>query len=155
MRLFTLMSPNGLKQNSADVEETIAFGKKLAEGLTPGAILCFFGELGAGKTTLIKGIVSGLTGVAPEEVSSPTFVYLNIYGGKIPVYHFDLYRLHGVDEFLGMGFEEYLFSDGVCCIEWSEKIVSILPESVHHLTLQHENKNSRKIIYEIPNRQIH
>lgn len=126
-------------------EEAIAFGRKLGSQLEPNAVLCFFGDLGAGKTTLIKGIVHGLTGLSPEEVTSPTFTYLNIYGNNPPVFHFDLYRLSGLDEFLSLGFEEYLFAGGVACIEWSEKIAPILPNHAIKLFLFHESETTRRV----------
>lgn len=126
-------------------EETIAFGQTLGRSLEPNAVLCFFGDLGAGKTTLIKGVVHGVTGLSPEEVTSPTFAYLNIYGNELPVYHFDLYRLSELDEFLSLGFEEYLFAGGVTCIEWSEKIAPILPKDAIKLFLFHESETTRRV----------
>lgn len=115
-----------------------------------GAVICLFGDLGAGKTTLIKGIVSALTQTVPEEVCSPTFAYLNIYEGKCPVYHFDLYRLEDEEAFLSLGFEEFLFSNGVCCIEWSERIAALLPPRTIRVTLTHVAEERREITYEIP-----
>ena len=133
---------------SASTEETIAIGQKIGQNLKPGAVLCLFGDVGAGKTTLIKGIISALTAIKPEEVCSPTFSYLNIYKGKLPVYHFDLYRLNNVEDFLGMGFEEYLFSEGVCCLEWSERIASILPKGTLKVTLTHAGEERRELMIE-------
>ncbi|OJU79910.1 MAG: tRNA (adenosine(37)-N6)-threonylcarbamoyltransferase complex ATPase subunit type 1 TsaE [Chlamydia sp. 32-24] len=125
--------------------ETIAFGKKLGESLKPNSIVCFYGDLGAGKTTLIKGIVQGVTG-KNYYVNSPTFVYLNIYDGIKSVFHFDLYRIQNEDEFVGMGFEEYFFSSGVCCIEWSERIVNIIPSNAVKIEMQHLDESSRQIV---------
>src|ERR1700722_4422987 len=86
-------------------EETLSYGRELGRAAKKNSIFCFFGDLGAGKTTLIKGIVEGATGVAASNVSSPTFVYLNIYSSpKMSLYHFDLYRLKNEREFLSMGF---------------------------------------------------
>lgn len=130
---------------SHSAEETIALGKALGETLKDNSILCFFGDLAAGKTTFIKGVVAGATHLAPEEVISPTFVYLNIYTGNKTVYHFDLYRLTDVDQFLSMGFDEYLFSKGICCIEWSERIASLLPEDAIKVSLSHAGDNIRNI----------
>ncbi len=123
-------------------EETVAFGALLGKNLEPNAVVCLFGELGAGKTTFVKGLVQGRTSVAPEHVVSPTFVYLNIYD---TVYHFDLYRLHDADEFLSMGFDEYFYLGGICCIEWSERIAPIIPEGAIHVTLSHLTEGSREI----------
>ena len=130
-------------------EETIAFGKALAARVRPGSVVCFFGDLGSGKTTLIKGIVHALTGCPPEVVCSPTYSYLNVYEGHLPVYHFDLYRLNDEDAFLSMGFDEYLNAHGVCCIEWSERIASLLPIDAVRLSLSHLSEDNREIMYEI------
>lgn len=100
------------------------FGKQLK----PNSIVCFYGDLGAGKTTFIKGLAAGILGSSGEEVISPTFTYLNIYHGKNSpksLYHFDLYRLRDADEFLGMGFDEMFDAGGICCIEWAEKIEAL------------------------------
>lgn len=113
--------------------------------LAPGSVVCFFGDLGAGKTTLIKGIVLGVTAIPIDQVSSPTFVYLNIYEGDCPVYHFDLYRLRDSEEFVSMGFDEFLSLTGVCCIEWSERIESLLPKNVISVTMEHAGDGRRKI----------
>jgi tRNA threonylcarbamoyladenosine biosynthesis protein TsaE len=149
------MLQNGLKLNKEythSPEETIALGQRIGALLKPGDLLCLFGDLGAGKTTLIKGIVHALTGTCPEEVCSPTFSYLNIFEGKCPVYHFDLYRLRGEEDFLGMGFEEYFFAGGICCLEWSERITSILPKQAYQVTLRVESEERREI--EIPGSKI-
>lgn len=147
---------------SRSVTQTLEFGYELGKRLKPNTILALFGELGAGKTTLIKGIAHGATGILPEMVSSPTFTYMNIYGYESakPLFHFDLYRLNDGSEFFSLGFEEYFYSNGLCCIEWSERIESYLPKEVIKLTLSHdsntlENVTSRLISYEIPESQIH
>lgn len=128
-------------------EETLQFGADFGAALKPNSILCLFGELGAGKTTFVKGIVQGASGVSPSQVVSPTFVYLNIYEN---VYHFDLYRLHDCDEFLSLGFEEYFFAGGICCIEWSERIAPIIPEGAIRVTLSHLIEESREICISEP-----
>lgn len=132
-----------IETHSAD--ETIAFGSSFGASLKPGSVVCFFGDLAAGKTTLIKGIVSAVTGVTPDEVISPTFVLLNIYEGLCPVYHFDLYRLKGADEFLSMGFDEYFQGPGIACIEWSERIQDILPKSALQIILTTLGNDNRRI----------
>lgn len=144
------MSRSGLAKNSKETltgspEETFAFGEQLARELKPGTVLSFFGDLAAGKTTLIKGLASAVTGCSPDAVSSPTFVYLNIYEGTQTVYHFDLYRLKSADEFLEMGFDEMLFSEGITCIEWSERITSLLPDHVIPINIAHRGGNNRHI----------
>jgi tRNA threonylcarbamoyladenosine biosynthesis protein TsaE len=125
------------------IDQTIAFGFDLGQKLSVGSIVCLYGDLGAGKTTLIKGIAAGATGVDIMQVNSPTFVYLNIYQGHRVVYHFDLYRLRNADEFLSMGFDEFLWGDGICCIEWSERIQELLPPNSIKMTLLHAGKDKR------------
>lgn len=119
-----------------------AFGRELS----PNAVLLFYGDLGAGKTTFIKGLVAGITDSARQEVNSPTFTYLNIYKGpKMHVYHFDLYRLRDVDEFLSMGFDEMFDAGGVCCVEWAERISKIPLKEVFHVECSHIDEGTRKI----------
>lgn len=136
---------NKLKFISHSDEETKAFGRSIGEQLDTSSVLCFFGDLGAGKTTLIKGIVAGATGISPDEVNSPTFVYLNIHKGSKTVYHFDLYRLRDADEFLSMGFDEYFFAGGICCVEWSEKIEPLLPPDCMRVVMKHAGEHTREI----------
>jgi tRNA threonylcarbamoyladenosine biosynthesis protein TsaE len=128
--------------------ETRALGYEMGQTLSGNAIVCFFGDLGAGKTTFIKGLASAASGCSPDQVSSPTFTYLNIYQGQglTTVYHFDLYRLHDADEFLSMGFDEFFFEGGICCIEWSERIERILPSNCLKVTLKHNNEQEREVI---------
>jgi tRNA threonylcarbamoyladenosine biosynthesis protein TsaE len=130
---------------STSHEDTKKYGYELGKQLKPNSIVCFFGDLGAGKTTFIKGLASAVSGCHPDEVNSPTYVYLNIYEGHGIVYHFDLYRLRDVDEFLAMGFDEYLFAGGVCCLEWSEKIKPILPDTCVGVVLKNIENHSREI----------
>lgn len=137
---------NSLKSNS--VEATRALGRRLGQTLSPGAVVCLHGDLGAGKTQFVKGLIAGLTAVAEEEVNSPTFVYLNLYEGTLPVYHFDLYRLDDASDFLGLGFDEYLESEGICCLEWSERISELIPHSALHVTIQHLGETSRSVSFE-------
>ena len=126
-------------------EETEAAGARLASSLQGNEVLAFFGDLGAGKTTFIKGLITALTGCHPDEVTSPTFNYLHIYEGKKTVYHFDLYRLKGAEQFQGAGFSEYLQTGGICCLEWAEKIETRLPADTIRITLQHQGLDSRLI----------
>jgi len=124
-------------------KETINEGKKLAKSLKKGSIVGLFGELGSGKTTLIKGIVQAFC--PSNEVNSPTFTYLNIYSSKIPIYHFDLYRIKNKNHFFAMGFEEYFTNDGLCLIEWAENIKDILPKDVIIIKIKHLSENKRSI----------
>lgn len=108
------------------LEETQKFGVKLGNALKKGDILCLNGDLGAGKTTLTKSIGIGL-GVN-EYITSPTFALINQYSGKLPVYHFDVYRLENVEEIYDLGFDEYFYGNGVCIIEWADKIEKMIPK---------------------------
>lgn len=128
--------------------ETIAFGAELGKQLPENSVVCFFGDLGAGKTTLIKGLALGAAEYPIEQVNSPTFVYLNIYSGKKTVYHFDLYRLRDADEFLSMGFDEMFTAGGICCVEWSEKIVDLLPPGCVKVIMTHTGEEERQIVVE-------
>lgn len=123
--------------------ETVALGYRLAERLPLNSVVCLFGDLGAGKTTFVKGVAAYAAGC--KQANSPTFVYLNIYEGRNTVYHFDLYRLVDTDEFLNMGFEEMFYAGGICCIEWSERIASILPPDAIRVTLSHTSEGFRTI----------
>jgi tRNA threonylcarbamoyladenosine biosynthesis protein TsaE len=105
--------------------ETREVGARLATVLQPGDVVALYGELGAGKTRLIQGICRGL-GVR-EEVTSPSFVLINEYRGRIPVYHFDFYRLERLEEIAGLGIEEYFDGSGVCLIEWADRAEPLLP----------------------------
>jgi len=105
-------------------EETIKLGEKIAKLLNKGDIVGFTGDLGSGKTTMIKGIVKHLTGC---EATSPSFVFINEYPGKIPVFHFDLYRLSCKIEMETIGWEEYL-DKGIVLIEWADRIDGMLPK---------------------------
>lgn len=125
--------------------ETFELGRELGQELPVPTVVCLFGELAAGKTTLIKGLVQGAAQIDPSAVQSPTFTYLHIYEGKKTVYHFDLYRLRDIDEFLSMGFDEYFEAEGICCIEWSERIAAYLPPNSLQITLRHVQEDQRLI----------
>ena len=117
------------------VEATQAFGESWAEGLTGGEVFALHGVLGAGKTQLVKGLARGMgyTG----DVTSPTFTIVHEYrGGRLPVYHLDLYRLKGESDCIEIGLEEYLPSDGVTVIEWPDRLGSILPPQTQHWELE-------------------
>lgn len=107
-------------------------------------VLCLFGELAAGKTTFVKGLAEGTVGAIADSVNSPTFTYLQIYEGQGSFYHFDLYRMQGVENFLGMGFDDYLESE-TCCFEWSERIKEILPDERIDVLIEHRGRNRREI----------
>lgn len=126
-------------------EETEALGAELGATLAPGSVIALSGDLGAGKTTLIKGVAQGCQAAAGHEVNSPTFTYLNIYPGAKPLYHFDLYRLKGVKDFLDLGFDEFLASDGICCLEWAHRISDLLPKRTIFIHILSIDPTSREI----------
>lgn len=113
---------------SNSLSDTREIGKKIGEFLNIGDIVCLSGDLGAGKTVLAKGLVEGL-GVL-EQVTSPTFTIVNEYSGRCNIYHFDVYRVYDTEELLEMGFEEYIYGEGISIIEWAELIKPILPDTV-------------------------
>ena len=114
--------------HSAD--ETQALGQRLAKRLLPGDVIAYFGDLGAGKTALTRGIAQGL-GVT-DLVTSPTYTIVNEYlTGRIPLFHFDMYRLSSSDELFDIGWEDYLARGGVCAVEWSENVEDALRDAIH------------------------
>mgnify|MGYP002573736621 FL=1 len=110
-------------------DETQALGKELAESLRPGDVIAYFGDLGAGKTAFTRGIAEGL-GVS-EQVTSPTYTIVNEYlSGRLPLFHFDMYRLGSSDELFDIGWEDYLARSGVCAVEWSENVEDALQDAI-------------------------
>jgi tRNA threonylcarbamoyladenosine biosynthesis protein TsaE len=114
-----------------NVEAAQAFGESLAAGLTGGEVFAFYGVLGAGKTQLVKGLARGLG--YRGDVTSPTFALVHEYiGGRLPIYHLDLYRMADEKEAARIGVEDYLPGDGVTVIEWPERILALLPPNTRH-----------------------
>jgi len=105
--------------------QTLSLGVQIAKLLGAGDVVAFFGDLGSGKTCFIQGICKGL-GVK-EQVTSPTFTLINEYTNGLPVYHFDFYRIHSEAEIYGLGYEEYFYGNGLCLIEWSDRVINFLP----------------------------
>jgi len=129
---------------SHSAEETIAHGREIAASLRRGDVLGLCGDLGAGKTHFVKGLTEGLRSDAP--VTSPTFTLIHEYpGGRLPVYHFDFYRLEDEDDALKIGLDEYLDGDGVCLIEWADKFPALLPPHTRHLRFSHREDGARVI----------
>ncbi len=133
---------------TASPEETHTLGRQLAGRLEPGDVVALYGDLGAGKTQLVKGICSGW-GIDERTVSSPTFTILHEYdapGASGPsVYHFDAYRLQHPDELFALGYEEYFYSDGLCLIEWPSRTEALLPDDALRLRLVHRGGDRRLI----------
>ena len=131
-----------ISNSPAETEEA---GETLARRLTPGAVVAFTGDLGAGKTAFIRGLARGL-GVE-ERVTSPTFTIVNEYlGGRVPLFHFDLYRLGSAEELYDIGWEDYLARRGVCAVEWSEHMDGALePDAIRVDIRRGENDSQRRI----------
>ena len=133
-------------------EETIALGYKIGKKLKKGDIIAMQGTLAAGKTTITKGIAQALE--ISEEITSPTFCLISEYSGKMPLYHMDVYRLDGTEDFINLGVDDMLYGDGVCLIEWSEKIMEELPKNTIILRILPQEDGSRKIEIENFNENI-
>ena len=130
-------------------KETEQFAASLASKLKKNAVLAFSGDLGAGKTCFVRGLANGLgfTGT----VNSPTFSLVNEYlGGRLPLYHFDMYRIETWDDLETTGFFEYLNEDGILAVEWSENIENALPENTIRIEIQPIHENARKITVFLP-----
>ena len=127
--------------------ETMKLGEQFSRLLQPGDVVGFFGDLGSGKTHLIKGICSGLN--CGDEVSSPTFTIINEYKGKYPIYHFDFYRIDSEIEIFNLGYEEYFYGAGVCLIEWAERAVSFFPKEYIGVYLKGIFEKGKESIREI------
>jgi len=128
--------------------ETRALGARLARELGPGSVVAFTGGLGAGKTAFVSGMAEGL-GVS-DRVTSPTFTIVNEYeGGRLPLFHFDMYRLGGADELFDIGWEDYLGRGGVCAVEWSENVPGAMDEDTVWVSIAPgEQENERRITIE-------
>ena len=125
-------------------EETRAFGRRLAEQLLPGDVLLFYGNLGAGKSEMTRGIAEGLGVSGP--VTSPSFTILNVYDdGRVPLYHFDWYRLESAEELYEMGMDEYLGGDGVAVVEWPTQCPEAIPDTHLAVTLKPVGESDREI----------
>jgi len=125
--------------------ETLNLGKKIAKRLNPNDIICLFGDLGSGKTVLTKGIAVGL-GIKKGSVTSPTFVLIREHvSGRIPLYHFDLYRLRKPEDIICLGYEEYLYNQGVAVIEWADRLKYLLPKDYLKIELTVKTRSQRSI----------
>ena len=126
-------------------QETEAIGQRLGQALQPGTVLAYQGDLGMGKTAFTRGLARGL-GCAGR-VTSPTFTIVNEYEGRIPLFHFDMYRLENSDALFDIGWEDYLSRGGVCAVEWSERVTDALPEDTVWVTIaRHPERDDWRII---------
>ena len=127
-------------------QEVIEYGIHLGETAVPGMIIALTGDLGAGKTTLTKAIARGL-GVT-ETVTSPTFTIVKEYrSGRLPLFHFDVYRIGDIDEMYELGYEEYFFGEGVCVVEWADLIEDLIPEDAMRISIAYGQKEDERSFY--------
>lgn len=117
---------NSIQIHVNSAEQTLKLGEIIGKSLNPGSIIALTGELGAGKSVLVKGLAKGLE--IEEEPNSPTFVIMNCYEGRLPLFHFDLYRVADEDELIAMGYEEFFYGAGVAAVEWADRVPGIFPE---------------------------
>ena len=127
-------------------QETFDFAKELGASAAQGTIFALSGDLGTGKTIIAKGIAKGL-GI-DDDITSPTFLLMEIYEGRLPLYHFDLYRIECADEFNELNFEEYWLGEGVSVIEWAERAGGRIPADAVKITLEWVNDTQRRICIE-------
>jgi tRNA threonylcarbamoyladenosine biosynthesis protein TsaE len=130
---------------STNERDTERLGNALASELPPGTVVALIGPLGAGKTRLVQAVATAL-GVPPGRVTSPTFVLVNEYtGGRLPVYHFDTYRLKDDDDFLNLGPDEYFDSAGITFVEWADRVATLLPADRLEITIDVTRETERRI----------
>ncbi len=135
---------------SKSPEETAAIGEKIGRLFSEGIVICLYGDLGAGKTLFVQNLAKGL-GI-DEDVTSPTFNIMNVYEGRLPLYHFDLYRLEQEYELEDIGFYDYVDDpDGIVVIEWADKFADCLPDDFVLLTIERTeaDENQRRLIFDI------
>jgi tRNA threonylcarbamoyladenosine biosynthesis protein TsaE len=132
----------------ASEEETIHLGRAIAAVVTPGTVIGLVGPLGAGKTRLVRAIAEAL-GVEPGAISSPTFVLIQEYDGRLPVFHFDTYRLPSPEAFEDLGVADY-WDAGVSLVEWADRVAGLLPEGRWTITLEPTGPTTRKARIELP-----
>ncbi|HQR08119.1 MAG TPA: tRNA (adenosine(37)-N6)-threonylcarbamoyltransferase complex ATPase subunit type 1 TsaE [Gemmatales bacterium] len=136
-----------LRLSAGSLEETARIGQSLGSLLFPGAVVALIGPLGAGKTWFTRNVAIGLGLSRPEQVTSPTFVLIQEYAARLPIYHFDVYRLKQLSEFEDLGALEYLAGDGVCLIEWADRVSSLLPTEYLRIEFELTGPASRVISF--------
>jgi len=136
---------------TASAEETTAWGREFAKTLTAPTLVLLTGDLGSGKTTLTKGLVSGLGAASEDEVTSPTFTLVHVYGKTRKVFHADLYRIDSFHDFETLGMEDMFDAPAIAILEWSERFPLIAPWPQVRIRLEHQGQDRRRItVYEIP-----
>ena len=132
-------------------EETQLAAQRFASQLKAGDIVFLQGDLGAGKTTFVKGLVKGFR-LSPAKVNSPTFVLMNYYKGRLPIYHFDLYRLGNSKEVDTLSFDEFFYGEGISLIEWPERLGEHKPEHYYLVEFKHKGEHQRRICISSPSK---
>ncbi|MDA0839715.1 MAG: tRNA (adenosine(37)-N6)-threonylcarbamoyltransferase complex ATPase subunit type 1 TsaE [Planctomycetota bacterium] len=134
-----------LETTTDSPEATQAVAAQIASAIEPGDVIALCGDLGSGKTCFTQGLAAALGVGESGVVNSPTFVLLNVYQGRLPIYHFDTYRLGDPDTWLDLGAEEMLYGDGVCIIEWADLVAEALPEDRLSIEFEHVSMNERHL----------
>jgi len=140
--------PDKLSLEVADLDGTVAFGRRLGRLLFPGAVVGLVGPLGAGKTHLVRAVAEGLGLADSRVVNSPTFVLIQEYRARLPVYHFDAYRLRTPAEFSDLGVHEYFEGSGVSLVEWADRVEACLPAEHLRVTIAVTGETSRRMLVE-------
>ncbi len=141
---MSISSRQTLSVITRNPQRTVELGRRLGRLLKKGDVVALVGELGAGKTTLVKGIALGCGVRDASEVTSPTFILMSEHKGRLPFYHFDAYRLHGADELTVLGSHEYFEGTGVCAVEWAERVEDALPADRVDVRAWHVNSKRRR-----------
>ena len=128
--------------------ETASLGRRLGELLEEGDFIALVGDLGTGKTEFARGVAAGLGVDASQHITSPTFTLLNIYEGRLPLYHFDLYRLAGAEDSAELGFDEYFHGTGASLVEWAERLQGELPAERLTIFFSHGGAEIRRLVFE-------
>ena len=147
-------SRDGLNVELASEKDTARLGRALADLVEPGMVIGLVGPLGAGKTRLVRAIAEAL-GVDPGAISSPTFVLIQEYDGRLPVYHFDAYRLPTPEAFEDLGVADYWDSGGVSLVEWADRVRELLPDDCWTITLCPTGPSARSVRIDLPPRHHH
>jgi tRNA threonylcarbamoyladenosine biosynthesis protein TsaE len=140
--------PKAFTYEAHDLDQTMALGRRLGRLLRPGTVIALVGPLGAGKTQLARAIAEGLDIADSRQVCSPTFVLIQEYQARLPIYHFDTYRLRSPEEFSDLGVHEYFAAGGVCLVEWGDRFEALLPADHLRIAIEVTAETSRRLSIE-------
>ena len=132
---------------SGSPQATISYGRVVGSALGPGSVIGLIGELGSGKTCFIKGLTAALIDIAEEDVTSPTFTFMQEFSGTLPLYHFDLYRIKGLADLSDLGFDECAYGTGVTVIEWADRAEGAMPHECIIIYFEHIEENIRRLTF--------